>query len=130
MILLDFLILNLAAWYGSHRNRLKWSTPLERACYVVGMITLLWIFSICELYDIFKYKSIVFNYQLLPFAAAGFCSNLIYLYIYKSKGRYQRLVESGIKPFNISTKSGIVVSIIFIIVSFLITCGIVMVFTK
>jgi len=129
MIILDFLIFNLTAWYDGHRNRLTWSTPLERACYVVGMVTSLWVFSICEIYDIFIHKVVVFNYQLLPFVAAGFGSTQLYKYIYRNKGRYERLVAAGTKPFNIATNLGIVLSIVFIFVSFLVTCGLVIIFT-
>jgi len=90
---------------------------------------MLWVFSICEIYDIFIHKVVVFNYQLLPFVVAGFGSTQLYKYIYRNKGRYERLVAAETKPFNIATNVGIVLSIVFIFVSFLVTSGLVIIFT-
>jgi len=84
MIILDFLIYNLTVWYDNHRNRLTWSTPLERASYVVGMVTLMWAFSVCEIIYIFNHKTVVLSFQL-PFAIIGFVSILLYKYIYIKK---------------------------------------------
>jgi hypothetical protein len=44
MIFLDFLIFYLTVWFEEHKEKLSWSTPIERAIYVVGIVTILWLF--------------------------------------------------------------------------------------
>jgi len=128
MIILDFLIYNLTRYYEEHRKLLTWSTPLERASYVVGMVTLMWTFIVCEMIYIFNNKTLVLSFEL-PFVIVGFGSMLLYKYIYIKRGRYERIVASPTKPFNINNKTGGIISIIFIFFSFLVMFGIMFLFT-
>ena len=39
MIILDFFVYYLTIWFERNRDKLVWSSPLERACYVIGVAT-------------------------------------------------------------------------------------------
>jgi O-antigen/teichoic acid export membrane protein len=106
MIFLDFLIYNLTSWYDDHRNNLKWSTPVERASYVVGIITVLWLLIFWFVICVFLNKSKITNITWIVCAILGFGSTLLYRYIYKKRGRYDRIIMSKKKPFNVSGKVG------------------------
>jgi hypothetical protein len=45
MAFLDFMIYYLADWY-EERNMLKWTTPVARACYVLGLAFMSFLFAI------------------------------------------------------------------------------------
>ncbi|BAU54914.1 hypothetical protein MgSA37_03093 [Mucilaginibacter gotjawali] len=122
MIILDFLIYNLASWYQDHRNQLKWSKPVERAVYVAGIITTLWSFSFWIGVNAFLHKAKTLNIPFIPFLIVGLVSIQLYKYIYDRKGRYERIVISLDKPFNVSPKVGQWVSIGFLFFQWLFRC--------
>lgn len=115
MIIFDFLIYNLTNWYTTHRNGLKWSTPLERAIYVVGIITMLWLFDFWIIINTFLLKNDTLKGSSMPFVISfvilGLVIMQIFQYIYNKKGRLERLNQAPNKPFNASDNVGQVFSI-------------------
>ena len=128
MIIPDFLIYYLAKWYEKHPEKLSWSTPVERACYIVGLTTIFLFFGLGEIFDIFILRSAIFLKSEIPFIAAGLLSMLLYNYIYIKQARYAAINSSG-KNFGVSEKRGTVLAIISVFVSAVIPIGIFMIFT-
>jgi hypothetical protein len=100
MIIFDFLIYNLTNWYTTHRNGLKWSSPLERAIYVAGIITVLWLFDFWLIINTFLLKNDTLKGSAIPFVILGLGVMQIFQYIYKKNGRFERLNQAPNKPFN------------------------------
>jgi hypothetical protein len=108
MIIFDFLIYNLTNWYTTHRNGLKWSTstPLERAIYVAGIITMLWLFDFWLIINTFLLKNLTLKGSAIPFVVLGLGVMQLFQYIYKKRGRFERLNQAENKPFNASDNVG------------------------
>jgi hypothetical protein len=117
MIIFDFLIYNLTNWYTIHRDRLKWSTPLEKAIYVVGIISMLWFFDFWIIINTFLLKNDTLKGSSIPFVISfvilGLVIMQIFQYIYSKKGRLERLNQAPNKPFNVGDNVGQVFSIGF-----------------
>ena len=130
MIILDFPIFYLTLWFSSHKEQLKWSTPIERAIYAMGLVTLLWTISILEIVHIFIIKDVnQFRVPLIPAVLIGLLAMFIYQYIYISKKRYQFILSSKHKSLDISSNTGKAISIIFVLFSFVLPYAIFMIFT-
>jgi hypothetical protein len=106
MIIFDFLIYNLTTWYTTRRSGLKWSTPLERATYVAGIITMLWLFDFWLLVNTFLLENDTLKGSAIPFVILGLCVMQLFQYIYIKKGRLERINQSQKKPFNASDNVG------------------------
>jgi fatty acid desaturase len=113
MIIIDFLVFNLTNWYKDHPDRLKWSTAVGRATYVVGLITIMWIFNFWMIINVILHPTVTFGFGSIPLAVAGIASMQFYKYIYESKGRYERMCSAANTPLNVSDKVGQALSIGF-----------------
>jgi len=111
MIIFDFLVFNLTNWYNDHQDRLMWSTAVGRATYLVGLITIMWIFNFWIIINIILHRTVTFGIGCIPLAVAGIASMQCYKYIYESKGRYERLCNAANKPLRVSDKAGQALSI-------------------
>ncbi|MDN3659092.1 hypothetical protein QWZ08_25835 [Ferruginibacter paludis] len=49
MAILDFLIFHLTYWFNKNKDKLKWSTPLERAIYAMGSANMMFLTGVNEL---------------------------------------------------------------------------------
>jgi hypothetical protein len=94
--------------------------PVERLSYVMGIITILWILcfdTIVEYFVFGSFKSIIPNYA---FVLMALFFMWLYKYVYVTKKRYERNIEISVHKYNITEKTGITISIIFVFLSFLI----------
>ena len=117
MNIIDFLIFNLTNWFDAHRNRLKWSTPLQRATYIIGIVTMLWVFNFWIIISYFFHKTAIFKPAYIVLLIVGIGTMQLYRYIYINRGRYERLNQANTKPFNASERVGQVLSIIIVFFS-------------
>jgi len=106
MIIFDFLIYNLTNWYTARRSGLRWNTPLEKAIYVTAIITMLWLLDFYLIINTGVLKNISLTGPPILFVVLGLCIMQIFGYIYKKKGRFERLNEAPNKPLNASDKVG------------------------
>jgi hypothetical protein len=68
MKIFDLLFYYLTIYFEEHKEKLKWSSPLERAIYVVGIVSILWICSIWEIIELILTRTIHFeNIKEAPF---------------------------------------------------------------
>jgi len=131
MIILDFLIFYLTGYFSDHKDQLKWSTPIERAIYALGLVTMLWVISILEIVYIFILKDFhKFHAPLIPGVIIGLLSMALYKFMYVNKGRYQHIKSSKHKLLSNNNNSGKVISIIFVLFSFVLPYAIFMIFTN
>lgn len=123
MIVFDFLIYNLTNWYIKHSNGLKWSSPLERAIYVTGIIFMLWLFDFWVIINAFLLKKETLTSSSIPFVILFVILGLgimqIFQYIYEKKGRLERLNQAPNRPFNASDNVGQVFSIALFFLPFI-----------
>ena len=89
MIVIDFLFYNLTIWFTENKDKLSWSTPLERAVYAIGLFTIFWLVSIGEIVQFLFSRKIVFNISLIPFVVLGLLIMQLYKYIYITKRRFE-----------------------------------------
>lgn len=129
MIILDFLFFYLTQWFKEHQDKLKWSTPLERTAYVMGLVTGFWIIIIWEVVEIFIIKSLTLNHiPLIPTVVVMLILIQIYQYAYVKRKRYELVIvpKFGI---NKTQNTGKFFSIIIVIISFILPYILFMVFT-
>jgi len=91
MGMLDFLFYYMTGWFEKHKNRLRWSTPLQRSCYGIGLGSVSFISSINDIihYTIFKHKNYSFPKLLFLFIALGLMQ--LYSFIYIEKKRFEKI---------------------------------------
>ena len=127
MIFLDFLIFYLTVWFEEHKEKLSWSTPIERAIYVVGIVTILWLFFLEEIICFFILKTTLTIAPLILVIILGLAIMQGYSYIYIKKNRYE-LINSS-RRFTFSKDAGKIFSIIFVLFSFIVPYLMFMIFT-
>jgi hypothetical protein len=114
MIFLDFLIFYLTAWYTNNNKTSNWSTPVERAVYVLTIVTIFWTISIWELVQFFRYKDITTDIPIFSGTVAGVLIIIFYRYIYVNKERYSKI---SLYERRLSENNGIIIAIIFSVIS-------------
>ena len=130
MILLDFPVFFLTNWFEWHKEQQKWSSPMERAIYSLGLVTILWGISIFEIIEIFILKNTShLQIPLIPGVIIGLFSMSIYKYIYINRKRYQAIQFSNSKFLKAGNKKGEILSIVFVLLFFILAYAIFMIFT-
>jgi hypothetical protein len=127
MIILDFLVYYLTKFYEGRPEKLSWSTPVERAVYVVGVITIFWLLVIEEIICFFIIKTTL---KIFPIVLGGIIGLLImqlYLYIYVKKYRFELIADRF--EFAMSERKGVILAIVFGFFSFCLPYAIFMIFT-
>jgi hypothetical protein len=127
MIILDFLVYYFAKYYEGRQEKLSWSTPLERAIYVVGILTILWLLVIEEIICFFVLKTTLKIFPIFFGGIAGLLIMQVYSYIYVKKNRFD-LLELRFEP-RISKRRGVTLAILFGFFSFCLPYAIFMIFT-
>lgn len=110
---LDFLFYYFTDWFTKNRDKLSWSSPIERTVYAMGIFTMFWLVSIGELIQVLLGKQVDFNISLVPFVVVGLLIMQLYKYIYITKDRYNFILSTDYKAFNTSENTGIIIAIIF-----------------
>jgi O-antigen/teichoic acid export membrane protein len=134
MIIIDYLFYYLTTHFTNYKEKLSWSTPLERTIYAVGIVTMFWMVSIWEMVELILTKTIPWN-NLKPThfaiigAVLGFGIMQIYQYIYVKRRRFEKRVLPKFEQNN-NEKKGIVLSILFGVFSFILPWSIFMIFTS
>jgi hypothetical protein len=123
----------LALHFEDNKDRLKWSSPLERAIYAIGIISVLWIFSIWEIVELITTKSIPFqsiNPTLFTVItiAIGLGIMQFYSYIYITKNRYMKISNSEFRS-SINIRRGKILALGIGMFSFALPFAIFMIFT-
>ncbi len=116
MIILDFLYYFLSHWFEIHRERLKWSTPVQRASYAIGIGTLGFLYSVLLIVQltIDKYRSLHVPTWILVLLILGIIQ--LYDYVYITKDRYGYITSEKFSKFNnIDKTRGTIISISFIL---------------
>lgn len=127
MIVLDFLVYYLAKFYEGRKEKLAWSTPVERAIYVVGVLTILWLLVIEEIICFFVLKTTLKIFPVVLGGIVGLLIMQLYTYIYVNKRRFDLLEERF--EVVLSERTGVLLSILFGFFSFCLPYAIFMIFT-
>ena len=125
---LDFLFYYFTYWFTENKDKLSWSSPIERSVYAIGLFTMFWLISIGEVIQFLMSKEVKFDYSLLPFLIIGLAIMQIYKYAYITKRRYESIISSKHSLFNISNDTGATMVIIFAFFSTLLPFVLFMVF--
>ena len=124
MKIIDFLFYYLVKWFEKRQQKFKRIDPIEKTTYGLGIAVLLWILCVDMIveYFIFKsFKSIIPNYV---FVLLALFFMWLFRYIFITKKRYLRILETNEQGFGVSEKTGITISVIFVFFSFLIPMAI------
>ena len=130
MKIIDFLFYYLVKWFEKRQQKFKRIDPIEKACYGLGISVLLWLMCfdmVVEYFVLESFKSIIPNYV---FIIVALFFMWLFKYIYITKGRYKSVLETNEDGFNVSEKTGITISIIFVFLSLLIPMAIVVLLHK
>ncbi|MGF7037325.1 hypothetical protein M2273_000559 [Mucilaginibacter lappiensis] len=79
---LDFLFYYFTYWFTENKDKLSWSSPIERSVYAIGLFTMFWLISIGKVIQFLMSKEVKFDYSLLPFLIIGLAIMQIYKYAY------------------------------------------------
>ena len=125
MIILDFLFYYLTYWFEKNRDKLSWSTPIQRSTYAIGLMTMGLLYSINEFLELGRIKSFQFHIPWFVYIIGALAVIKLYDYIYITRDRYQKVATEIPKRFNISDDTGAVICMaivaIFILSPFIIT---------
>jgi hypothetical protein len=120
MKILDFLFYYLVKWFKKRQQKFKRIDPIEKTCYGIGITALLWLMCfdmVIEYFVLKSFKSIIPNYV---FVIVALFFMWLFKYIYITKERDKDVLETNEDGFNVSEKTGITISIIFVFLSLLI----------
>lgn len=114
MRIIDFFFLYLARWFTKNKQKLVWSTALERAAYALAIINVFWFFAVWQILESFILKRELPKLPEIPSTIAVICLIFIYQYIYITRNRYDYLNSSDFRQFKITDRTAF--NIIFIVV--------------
>jgi len=90
-MILDFLFYYLTYWFEKNKDKLSWSTPLQRSSYAIGLATIALIFSVTQILGFTIYKNNDFHFPKLLFVLLGLGIMWLYDYVYIKRDRYQQI---------------------------------------
>lgn len=126
LIVLDFLFYYLTLWFEEHKDKLKWSTPLERAVYAVGLVTMSWLYTLSQ---ILNYTNVIsVKIFLWHYIIAALIIMQVYKYVYIKQKRYQLLLSRDRRPGSVNTRTGIIISIIIVLLSLILPFILIIIF--
>jgi hypothetical protein len=111
MIVLDFLFYYLTYWFDKNKDKLNWSTAIERSAYVVGLMTMGLLYSINECFELLKIKSPQFHIPWFVYLICALAVIKLYDYIYITRNRYQRITTEIPNKIHISDDTGAMICI-------------------
>ena len=111
MIVLDFLFYYMTYWFDKNKDKLSWSTPIQRSTYAIGLMTMGLLYSINECFELGKNKSLQFHIPWFVYLICALAVMKLYDYIYITKDRYQRITAVIPKKFKISDDTGAMICI-------------------
>ncbi len=118
MRFIDFLVFHYALYFDKNKKLLSWSSPLQRANYVVGIVLEIWLLIFAEVFEFVSKRNDSIGY---PLGIAFIISILVIMYlldyIYDKKGRYAYINSSDYKKFGVSNDTGITISILILLFS-------------
>lgn len=113
-MILDFIYYYLTLWFSTSKKKNRIRTPVERAAYTLGLVSMMWVMFICKAIEYFATNS--FKKPFIPvlvYIVIGYGLMELYKYIYIKNGRYNSIVnnERPFSQYNISTRKGVTISI-------------------
>ncbi len=118
-MIFDFFFYYLTDWFEKNKEMLKWSTPKERSCYLMGVASTCFLYSINDIVHYTILKGI--HYQFSVFLFVFLCFGIIQLYnfIYIQRNRFESINPNRFFFVNnLSERSRIVITLsLFIIIS-------------
>lgn len=127
MFIIDYLIYFLTCWFEENNDKLKWSTPLQRACYALGMATICLFGAVCIIVISKSTKSLS-DIDFICSVLVGLVIISIYNFIYIKMNRYNLILISRFRNYN--KKRGMTLSLVFVAFSFLLPCVFAICFIK
>jgi hypothetical protein len=115
MIIIDYLFFYLTYWFNKNSDKLKWSSPIERSSYVIGLASTTFLASIVEMLSFTIYKNSNFPFPKIIFVGVGLGITYLYDYIYIKKDRYS-LIRSKTNFDTESCTNGVIISWITIVI--------------
>jgi hypothetical protein len=118
MIILDFLFYYLTYWFEKNRDKLTWSTPIERSSYIIGLATTTFLVAIAEIFAFTIFKNSEFPIPKFIFVGVGLGIMYLYDFLYIKKERFATISEEDkIKTKNPQT--GIVITMTILLIAIL-----------
>jgi len=94
-MILDYLFFYLTYWFNKNSDKLKWSSPVERSSYVIGIATTTFLVSIAEVLSFTLYKDSNSTIPKFVFVGVGLGIMYLYDYIYIKKDRYSAITSKN-----------------------------------
>lgn len=118
MIVIDFVVYFLTSFFEKNPQKLIWSTPIQKSCYLAGLATMGYIVFVIELLKFTVMKTMPLTYVTKYTAIiAALVIVQFYTFLYLKKKRYELISNGRFKKINYQI--GIIFSIAFIFGSFL-----------
>jgi len=109
MIVLDFLFYYLTYWFDKNKDKLSWSTPIQRSTYAIGLMTMGVLYSINECFELGKDKSLQIHIPWFVYLICTLAVMKLYDYIYITKNRYERITTEIPAKMKISDDTGAII---------------------
>jgi hypothetical protein len=94
--------------------------PFERSTYAMGICMMLWILLLCRVVEYIIFKSFQDVIPGVIFIVIALFFMWLFKYVYITQKRYRKILEKEVSIFNVSEKTGILISVTFVLSSFLI----------
>jgi len=117
-MIFDFLIYYMTYWFENTSYKLAWNTPVERACYVVGLALTTFIWTIDQVLYYTVLKGRIAETSGIIIILLGICIIAMLQFVYVAKGRYNSISPARFGLFKkISEKNRSVLVVIFVVLS-------------
>jgi len=117
MKVIDFLFFYFVHWFKKRKNIKE---PIERTLYVLSICSILWLFFLNNIIEYFLFNTLKSKIPGFIFVICAIIFYYLFKYIYVYKRRYYMILDRSNLEFNVSNKTGITISLIFFISSFII----------
>jgi hypothetical protein len=119
-MVIDFVVYFLAQFFERNQQKLKWNTPVQKSCYLVGLATFCLLITIVELLNFTILKEVDFMYfTKFGYIILGLLIVQLFEFIYVKKERYTKQVSKRLKFKEFDYRRGVIISWIFIFASLL-----------
>lgn len=118
---LDFLFYYFVRWFEiSDRRPVKTKSYPDQAVYTLAICSIFWMLLIDLIFDFIVFNTFKSKIPNLIFIVIGLGLYFLYRHIYIKKGRYNFILEKSDPKFNVSDKTGRIITLMVFFSSLLI----------
>jgi len=112
--MLDFVVYYMTGWFNRNPQLLKWSTSVERACYVLTITMMSFVFGLDKVLENTLFLGTKLYLSQYALMTLGIMLLIFLPYLYIRKNRYSYISKVKFNDSKITEKTGFILCVVLV----------------